>query len=478
MYSSRLLAVTLALVITMAATLRQASAQELSPATQTEPATASAPAPTWLAGVPASVANRSYSPRPAPAATTEIPPGWKELVDESLGYSLAVPANWLTFDLQSGELDRIAGMLGGRAASQQLRQYMATPAGENLGLLAVDPDPSELFARPPFPTFLNVSVAHFPGGVTDEQWVALVEESISALGEARIESARLGTLNELPAVRAAAVYQLGGQGAGLTAHLDITIVRADQAAYTLVIATRLSNALAKRIVIHQIVQSFRPVPPEQAAVAEPAQTSAGDESQPGSSTSAPAASLPRFWIPIVDARLGYSLAVPFNWLAFDLQAENLDQVTGLLGDETAAQQLQAFLDTPEGEKLGVFAVESDPESMYTVPIFPTFLIVSTAPLPDDLTDEEWLALTKKSISSWGDTQLITAEMGTSNRLPAIRAAAVIRLGDQSHLMTAHLEITVLRANQTAYLLTIAARPAAAAANQPVIEQIVDSFRVE
>jgi len=52
------------------------------------------------------------------------------------------------------------------------------------------------------------------------------------------------------------------------------------------------------------------------------------------------------------------------------------------------------------------------------------------------------------------------------------------LGDQSHLLTAHLEITVLRANQTAYLLTIAARPDAAAANQPVIEQIVDSFRVE
>ena len=478
MYRSRLLALTMALVIAMVATPWQLSAQELAPATRTEPSTAPTPGPTGLTGLPAPVANRSHLPLPAPLSSPVIPPGWKEFVDDSLGYALAVPANWLTFDLQSGQLDRIAGMLGGRAASQQLRHYMATPAGENLGLLAVDPDPGELFARPPFPTFLNVSVAQFPDGVTDDQWVALVEESISALGEARIESVRLSTLNALPVVRAVAVYQLGGAGAGLTAHIDISIVRAEQTAYTLMIATRLSNALAKRLVIHQIVQSFRPVLPEPEAAAEQAQTPTADEGQPGSSTSVPAANLPRFWIPIVDGRLGYSLAVPFNWLTIDLQGEDLDRITGLLGDETATQQLRAFLNTPEGEQLGVFAVEPDPESMYTLPIFPTFLIVSAAPLPDDLTDEEWLALAEKSILSWGDAQLLTVEMGTSNGLPVIRAAAAIRLGDPSLLLTAHLDITILRANRTAYLLTIAARPDAATANQPVIDQIVGSFRVE
>lgn len=478
MYRSRLLALTVALLFSMIVIPGPLSAQEISPATRTEPATASPPDLTWLTSLPASVANHSNSPLPAPVSTTQFPSGWKPVVDESRGYSLAVPTNWLTFDLQTGDLERIAAMLGGRAASQQLRKYMATPAGENLGLLAVDPDPSELFARPPFPTFLNVSVARFPDGVTDDQWVALVEDAISALGEARIESVRLGTLNDLPVVRAAAVYQLGGRGAGLTAHLDITIVRADQAAYTLLIATRLSNALAKRIVIHQIVQSFRPVLPEQVAAAEPAQTPAGEEGQPASSTSVPAANLPRFWIPIVDGRLGYSLAVPFNWLTFDLQAGDLDRMTGLLGGETATQQLRAILDSPAGEYLGVFAVEPDPESLYTVPIFPTFLIVSTAPLADDVAGEEWLALAEKSVAAWGDTQLITVEIGTRNGLPAIRAAATMRLGDQSHLLTAHLDMTFLRANNTAYLITIAARPDIAGASQPVIEQIFDSFRVE
>lgn len=480
MYSSRLLALTTALLISLTASAGHLSAQELSPATQTEPPVASPGQPAWLTGAPASAANHSVAPEPASVSAAEIPPGWKEYVDHSLGYSLALPANWLTFDLQAGDLDRIAGLLGGRAASEPLRKYMAAPAGQNLGLLAVDSDPSELFALPPFPTFLNVSVASFPDGLSDEQWVALVEESIAAMGEVRIESVRLGTLNDLPVVRAAAVYQLGGQGAGLTAQLDVTIVRVDQAAYTLTIATRLSNALAKRIVIHQIVQTFRPVLPEHVEDREPAQTATANEAGelPGLSAPAPAAALPRFWIPIVDGRLGYSLAVPINWLTFDLQEGDLDRVTGLHRGQLAMRQLQAFLDSPAGETLGVFAVEAEPDSMYTVPIFPTFLIVSTAPLPENVSDEEWLALAAQSISAWGDTQLIAAELGASNALPAIRATAAMQLGEPTHQLTAHLDMTILRANQTVYLLIIASRQDAAAANQPVIEQIVDSFRIE
>jgi len=480
MYSSRILAITAALVILMLAAPAHVSAQELSPTTRTEPAATSPPAETWLTGLPLSVAHPTNSSPPAPVSAVTIPPGWQELVDDNLGYSLAVPSNWLTFDLGAGDLDRITNMLGGRAASQQLRQFLATPAGENLGVLAVESDPSELFARPPFPTFLNVTVTPFPEDVSDEQWVARVEESISALGEARIESVELGTLNAFPVVRAAAAYQLGGQGSGLTAHLDITIVRVDQTAYTLMIATRLSNAIAKRPLIDRIVQSFRPVLPEQGAAGEPAQTPAGDEAkaQSGSTSTLSAADGPRFWIPVVDGRLGYSLALPSNWLPFDLQAGDLDRMAGLLGGETATRQLRAFLDSPAGEKLGLFAVKQDPQSLYTVPIFPTFLIVSTAPLADDVTDEEWVALAKKSISAWGDSQLISIEIGTHNDLPIIRAVAAIRLGDQPHLLTAHLDITILRANQTAYVLTFAARPDSAGANQPVIEQIIDSFQVE
>ena len=478
MHRARLLAITAALVVSMIAAPGNVSAQELSPTNITGPATDSPPQETWLTGVPASVAGHSHSLLLAPGLSDTIPPGWKEIVDESLGYSLAVPSNWLTFDLQAGGLDRISSLLGGRAASQQLHQYLATPAGENLGIIAVEPDPGELFARPPFPTFLNVSLTPLPAGLADDRWVAMVEESISALGEVRIEAVELATRNALPAIRAAAAYQLGGQGSGLTAYLDITIVRVDQMAYTLTIATRLSNALAKQPVFDHIVQSFRPVLPEQEAAAKPAQTPAKDETRPGSATSVPAASVPSFWIPIVDGRLGYSFALPGHWLTFDLHGADLDRMTDLIGSETATHQLKALLDSPAGEQLGIFAVDPHPGTLYTVPTVPTFLTVTTAPLPDEVSDEEWVALVEEAISAWGDTQLITVEMSTRNNLPVIRAAAAIRLGDQPNLLTAHLDITVLRANQTAYVLTIAAHPDNVSANQPVIEQIIDSFQVK
>lgn len=480
MYRAHLLAITAALVILLTLAPGLVSAQELSPPAQTEPSTDLPPAESWLTRVPAFVANPANSSLPASAPAAAIPPGWKEIVDESLGYSLAVPSNWLTFDLQAGGLDRITHMLGGRAASLQLRQYLATPAGENLGFLAVEPDPGELFARPPFPTFLNVSVTPLPAGLTDDRWAAMVEESIASLGEVRIEAVELGTLSALPAVRAAAAYQLGGQGSGLTAYLDITTVRVGQTAYTLTIATRLSNALAERPLIDQIVHSFRPVLPEQRAAGEQAQTPKADEAgaMTGSSASVPAANFPSFWSSIVDGRLGYSFAVPGHWFTFDLQGATLEQMTSLLGSETAVQQLRAFLDSPAGEKLGIFSVDPHPGILYTVPTVPTFLVVTTAPLPDEVSDLEWVALAENSISALGETQLSTIELGTHNNLPVIRAVAAIRLGDQPNRLTAHLDITILRANQTAYVLTIVAHPDSVSANQPVIEQIVDSFQVK
>ena len=86
--------------------------------------------------------------------------------------------------------------------------------------------------------FLNVSVTPLAEEVDDEDWVALVEESIAALGQAQIESIALGTRSGQPVVRATAMVALGGPADGLSAHLDLTIVRAAGKVYTLTIATR------------------------------------------------------------------------------------------------------------------------------------------------------------------------------------------------------------------------------------------------
>ena len=81
----------------------------------------------------------------------KIPQGWKRIEDDRLGYSLAVPFPWLTFDLQSRVLDPVANLLGGEDAMKLLREFLDSPEGSSLGILAVEPDLSQLFGQPTFP---------------------------------------------------------------------------------------------------------------------------------------------------------------------------------------------------------------------------------------------------------------------------------------------------------------------------------------
>ena len=446
------------------------------PAVSSEPVFDSPADGMWLAGGAALSPARYARPLPAAATPATIPPGWKTLVDKSLGYSLSVPADWLTIDLQGTDLVQMAGVLGGEAASLPLRRYLATPAGENLGVFAIEPDARELYARPPFPTFLNVTVTPLADDVSDEEWIALVETSIAALGKARLNSIELGTLNDLPVVRAAAVYEMSSQLNVLNAHLDLTVVRANGSAYALTIATRLSNVIAKQKVIDQIVGTFQPSLPAQARDGSQVQTAAGEEAAAATQTALSA--IPRFWKPLVDRRLGYSLEVPFNWLTFDLQAGGLEGLAGLLGGEEAMQLLRDYLAAPAGENLGMLAVELDPEAIYEQPLFPMFLNVSMTPLAEEVDEEEWVALVEESIAALGQAQIESIALGTRSGLPVVRATAMVALGGPADGLTAHLDLTIVRAAGKVYTLTIATRPSAVRAKYLLIEQIVDSFKTE
>ena len=193
-----------------------------------------------------------------------------------------------------------------------------------------------------------LSVTPLADDVSDEEWIALVETSVAALGKVRLNSIELGTLNDLPVVRATAVYEMSSQLNVLNAHLDLAVVRANGTAYTLTIATRLSNVIAKQKMIDQIVGTFQPSLPAQARDGSQAQTVAGEEAAAATQTALSA--IPRFWKPLVDRRLGYSLEVPFNWLTFDLQSVGLERLAGLLGGEEAMQLLRDYLAAPAGEK--------------------------------------------------------------------------------------------------------------------------------
>ena len=190
----------------------------------------STPTPT-----PAAALTPTSTPTQVASATPKsvviIPQGWKRIEDDRLGYSLAVPFPWLTFDLQSRVLDPVANLLGGEDAMKLLREFLDSPEGSSLGILAVEPDLSQLFASPPFPMFLNVSIAPMPDEVTAEQLVAFVKGSAETLDDVQLYSIRTGAVNEMPALQVVANADLSGMGFDVAPHLVITILRANQTAY-------------------------------------------------------------------------------------------------------------------------------------------------------------------------------------------------------------------------------------------------------
>ena len=134
---------------------------------------------------------------PAAEPTVQIPAGWKRVGDDRLGYSLAVPFTWLTFNLHSGAVNPIAGLLGGDLAVEILRNFLNTPDGRNFGILAIEPDTLQLFANPPFPMFLNVSVVPWSEGITAEQLVSFLQNSAEDLNEVELHTLLTGSLNGL-----------------------------------------------------------------------------------------------------------------------------------------------------------------------------------------------------------------------------------------------------------------------------------------
>ncbi len=216
------------------------------------------------AQVGAPTATPTPTPVPSPTPTSaadqdvQVPAGWKRIEDDRLGYSLAVPFKWLTFDLHSGALDPIAGLLGGKTATYFLREFLDSPEGENFGILAIEPDITQLFANPPFPPFLNVSTFPWPEDLTAEQLVGFIQNSAENLDDVQLHSVMTGAVSGMPALRAIVTANLSGIGFDIVPYVVVTVLRANQTAYILTVANRVQTAAAKQLLIEQIVGTFRP----------------------------------------------------------------------------------------------------------------------------------------------------------------------------------------------------------------------------
>ena len=345
---------------------------------------------------------------PAPRPTVRIPQGWKRIEDERLGYSLALPLPWVTFDLQDGILNPIAGIFGGKEALATLHEILEILHASNVGILAIEPDLSQLFARPPFPLFLNVSVAPTLDEMAGDDLVAYVRKRVGEFRDVQLLNIKTGTVNGLPALQAVASADLSGfMEVDFSPQLIFTVVHANQKAYLLTIAVRSDSVEAKQELIDRIVATFLPEYGEPQVVLTTAPASAPTSRPTRRATRTPTATLtsiptetptptptvtpaptpvvtvPRGWSRVVNERLGYSLAVPRGWLVFDVHSAQLGQILRFI-DPAAAEEAGGLLSTPGAENAGHVAVRLD---IFSRPPIKAVAGVGIAPLDDGMTSE-------------------------------------------------------------------------------------------
>ena len=445
---------------------------------------------------------------PVPLATVEIPRGWKRIEDDHLGYSLAVPFTWITFDPRAGTLNPVAGRFIGEEALAAVRVLQEAPDLADfidVGVMAVEPDLTQLFARPPFPMLLNVSTIHGFDTYLGDDLVRSLRSSLETV-PVDIQSIKEETVSGWPAAQAVLTIDLEKQAnIDLTPHLVITFVQANETSYLLTIATRAEKAEAKQELIDQIVGTFqlelsaaqvtpraRPTspslvregpaatstpPPTATSMRLPTPTPTPSPTAAPTPTSAPTpiVTIPRGWSHVVNDRLGYSLAVPRGWLFFDVHSAQLGQILRFI-DPSAAEEAGGLLSTPGAENAGHVAVRLD---IFSRPPIKAVAGVGIAPLDDGMTTESVVEQLREEIETFDMVPLkvLRLEAGTTNNLPSIQGVVTADLSEHG-LFNAHAVMTALLANEKAYLLFVAVPASEAEAMKEQTEQIVGSFRPE
>ena len=191
----------------------------------------------------------------------------------------------------------------------------------------------------------------------------------------------------------------------------------------------------------------------------------------------PKVSIPSGWAAVKNDRLGYSFAVPRGWSVFDLQSGQLSQIMRFVSPD-AAKQVDDALTGPGGENAGHLAVQL---AIFSRPPIAAMAGVGIFPgLDDDISSErlvEWLEKQLEGLPLPIPVEVKSLEAGTTNNLPSISGVATADLASQG-LFDAHITITALRANDTAYILVVAVPQNQVQNRANEIKAIVGTFRPE
>ena len=162
-------------------------------------------------------------------------------------------------DLRSRQFRNMAGTFGLDDALTPLNQFLESPDGEAVGIVAMTDLAGVMFGG--LPTLLNVSVLDAPGATPEQvrlMVAQLLEDNAALLGDLTVESLEATTVNNLPAVVATATGDLASMGMDAQLYAKIVGLIANDKVYVLTLATEAGNRGAKEPVFEQIIGTFRP----------------------------------------------------------------------------------------------------------------------------------------------------------------------------------------------------------------------------
>lgn len=196
---------------------------------------------------------------PIPTPVVNVPSDFTAVVDDALGYSLAVPRGWSALDLRGSQFQNLANTFGMAGQLGPLNEFLESDMGKQLGVIYITDITKALFGG--LPTVLNVFVLPAPG-MTSADTVAYVngmlEANASMLGDVTVENMSECTVNNLPAVCGTATANLANVGFNAELFVKVTALIANDNLYILTLATTADDRAGKEPVFDQIIGTFRP----------------------------------------------------------------------------------------------------------------------------------------------------------------------------------------------------------------------------
>lgn len=227
--------------------------------TTAQPATATSTAtrPPTTATVRAASAKPTVTPTAGPTPIVVIPSGFTVQTDSVRGYSLALPRGYTPLDLRSAQFRNLAGAIGMGDRMASLNEFLDSPAGQSVGMLAASDLAGMIFGG--LPTIAQVMVVDAKGASQDTAQVSinsLLTGQGGFLSNPVIEKMENVTINNLPGVRATVTGTMAGSSRAMAG--KVVGLLANDKFFVLIQLTEATKRTTKEPIFDQIIGTFRP----------------------------------------------------------------------------------------------------------------------------------------------------------------------------------------------------------------------------